>query len=149
MRTRLRGGNVIDPVHNVDAIADIWIEDGRIIERPDDRKADEEIDVSGHIVMAGAIDVHSHIAGGGVNGQAGAHSWQANLRHDRNSQFGGSSTGATLGSSNSLTGTAGSALFNLADVVPARRLFAWSAVVAALANAAMDRGSTPLTTSEA
>ena len=67
MRTRLRGGNVIDPVHNVDAIADIWIEDGRIIERPEDRKADEEIDVSGHIVMAGAIDVHSHIAGGGVN----------------------------------------------------------------------------------
>ena len=40
---------------------------GRIIDRPDDRKADEEIDVSGHIVMAGAIDVHSHIAGGGVN----------------------------------------------------------------------------------
>lgn len=29
----------------------------------------------------------------GLNGQSGAHSWQANLRRDRNSQFGGSSTG--------------------------------------------------------
>jgi vitamin B12 transporter len=29
----------------------------------------------------------------GLNGQSGAHSWQANLRRDRNSQFGGSTTG--------------------------------------------------------
>ncbi|MFM8609836.1 MAG: TonB-dependent receptor domain-containing protein [Burkholderiaceae bacterium] len=29
----------------------------------------------------------------GLNGQRGAHSWQANLRRDRNSQFGGSTTG--------------------------------------------------------
>lgn len=29
----------------------------------------------------------------GVNGQAGAHVWQANLRRDRNSQFGGATTG--------------------------------------------------------
>lgn len=29
----------------------------------------------------------------GVNGSAGRHSWQANLRHDRNSQFGSSDTG--------------------------------------------------------
>jgi vitamin B12 transporter len=29
----------------------------------------------------------------GLNGSAGAHSWQANLRHDKNSQFGNSSTG--------------------------------------------------------
>ncbi|MFD0666238.1 TonB-dependent receptor domain-containing protein [Ramlibacter sp. MAHUQ-53] len=29
----------------------------------------------------------------GLNGSAGAHSWQANLRHDRNSQFGNADTG--------------------------------------------------------
>lgn len=29
----------------------------------------------------------------GLNGHAGAHSWQANLRRDRNSQFGGATTG--------------------------------------------------------
>lgn len=29
----------------------------------------------------------------GLNGSAGSHSWQLNLRHDRNSQFGGSNTG--------------------------------------------------------
>jgi formylmethanofuran dehydrogenase subunit A len=45
----------------------VWFEDGRIVERPEGRSADHEIDVSGHIVMAGAIDIHSHIAGGNVN----------------------------------------------------------------------------------
>lgn len=30
----------------------------------------------------------------GLNGQAGAHGWQANLRHDRSSQFGNQNTGA-------------------------------------------------------
>lgn len=34
-----------------------------------------------------------HSAFAGVDGSAGAHSWQANLRHDRNSQFGASDTG--------------------------------------------------------
>jgi vitamin B12 transporter len=32
----------------------------------------------------------------GLSGRAGVHTWQANLRHDRNSQFGGQTTG-TLG----------------------------------------------------
>ena len=36
-------------------------------------------------------DINSYFAG--LNGSAGAHSWQANLRRDDNSQFGGSSTG--------------------------------------------------------
>jgi vitamin B12 transporter len=35
--------------------------------------------------------VNSYFAG--LNGSAGAHSWQANLRHDKNSQFGNNSTG--------------------------------------------------------
>ena len=36
-------------------------------------------------------DVSSYFVG--LNGSQGAHSWQANLRRDQNSQFGGSSTG--------------------------------------------------------
>ncbi len=67
MLTRLRGGYVIDPVNGTDAMGDLWFEDGHIIAPPQDCKADQEHDVSGHVVMAGAIDIHSHIAGGGVN----------------------------------------------------------------------------------
>ncbi|MEK8095439.1 formylmethanofuran dehydrogenase subunit A [Methylocystis sp. IM3] len=67
MLTRLRGGHVVDPATERDAVEDLWIEDGRIVARPQGRKADAEYDLSGHVVMAGAIDVHSHIAGGGVN----------------------------------------------------------------------------------
>ncbi|ARN81991.1 formylmethanofuran dehydrogenase subunit A [Methylocystis bryophila] len=63
----LRGGKVIDPVNGVDRVGDLWFEHGRIIAQPEGRLADVEHDVSGHIVMAGAIDIHSHIAGGGVN----------------------------------------------------------------------------------
>jgi len=48
-------------------------------------------------------------------------------------QVAGLTTAVQLGF---VAGTAGSALLNLADVIPARRLFAWSAVAAALANAA-------------
>nr|WP_255608007.1 formylmethanofuran dehydrogenase subunit A [Methylosinus sp. Sm6] len=64
--TRLRGGHVVDPFNGVDGVADVYLEDGRIV-APDGRAPDEEIDVSGHVVMAGAIDIHSHIAGGNVN----------------------------------------------------------------------------------
>ncbi len=50
-----------------DEIADLWIEDGRIIAAPQGRQPDQTHDVAGKIVMAGAIDIHSHIAGGNVN----------------------------------------------------------------------------------
>jgi formylmethanofuran dehydrogenase subunit A len=63
----LRGGHIVDPVNGVDGVGDLYFEDGRIVAPPTDRSPDEEYDASGHIVMAGAIDIHSHIAGGGVN----------------------------------------------------------------------------------
>jgi formylmethanofuran dehydrogenase subunit A len=66
MQICLRGGHVVDPATSTDKIADVWFEDGRIV-APDGRAPDAEYDVSGHIVMAGAIDIHSHIAGGNVN----------------------------------------------------------------------------------
>jgi formylmethanofuran dehydrogenase subunit A len=65
--TVLRGGHVVDPATGKDGVGDVWFEDGRIVAPPAGGKADREIDCSGHIVMAGAIDIHSHIAGGNVN----------------------------------------------------------------------------------
>ncbi|MEM9591904.1 MAG: amidohydrolase family protein, partial [Pseudomonadota bacterium] len=66
MLIQLKGGRVIDPAHDRDAVGDVYLENGRIVEKPDGREPDEVHDVSGKIVMAGAIDVHSHIAGTNV-----------------------------------------------------------------------------------
>ena len=67
MLTRLAGGRIIDPANNRDAVGDIWLRDGRIVAAPAGGEADETHDVSGMIVMAGAIDIHSHIAGSNEN----------------------------------------------------------------------------------
>ncbi|MBV9113495.1 MAG: formylmethanofuran dehydrogenase subunit A [Hyphomicrobiales bacterium] len=64
---RLAGGRVIDPAHGRDDVADLWIDHGRIVPPPAGRRADQSFDVAGKIVMAGAIDIHSHIAGANVN----------------------------------------------------------------------------------
>ena len=67
MLIRLAGGRVIDPAHGRDATGDVFIRDGRIAAPEANDAADVVHDVSGKIVMAGAIDIHSHIAGGNVN----------------------------------------------------------------------------------
>ena len=68
MRVRLAGGRLYDPLNGIDGeIRDVWIEDGRIVPPPADGRADETFDITGSVVMAGGIDMHSHIAGGKVN----------------------------------------------------------------------------------
>src|SRR5262249_8779051 len=67
MLTRIMGGHVIDPANGHDGIGDIWMRDGRIGDAPPGAGADGTRDASGKIVMAGAIDIHSHIAGWSVN----------------------------------------------------------------------------------
>jgi formylmethanofuran dehydrogenase subunit A len=68
MLTRLAGGRIIDPAHGVDGQPrDLYVRDGRIIDPPPDAAAARTIDVAGRIVMAGAIDLHTHIGGGKVN----------------------------------------------------------------------------------
>ncbi len=69
MLIKLTGGTVYDPNSGVAGQKqDIYIEDGRIIAPPAaDRAVDREYDVSGKVVMAGAIDLHSHIGGGKGN----------------------------------------------------------------------------------
>lgn len=65
--TRLAGGRIIDPANARDTIDDLWIDGDRIVAAPPGGSADHEHDVSGCIVMAGGIDIHSHIAGTNVN----------------------------------------------------------------------------------
>src|SRR3984957_4039006 len=68
MLTCIRGGRVIDPAQRRDAVGDIWIDDDRIVQPPAaGARADAVHDASGMVVMAGAIDIHSHIAGANVN----------------------------------------------------------------------------------
>jgi len=65
--TRIHGGHVIDPATGRDGVGDVWFENGRIVDKPEGRAPDVTHDATGHFVMAGAIDIHSHIAGGNVN----------------------------------------------------------------------------------
>jgi len=65
--TRIAGGRVIDPANGRDGIGDVWVRDDRIIDAPHDARADTTYDAAGKIVMAGGIDIHSHIAGWNVN----------------------------------------------------------------------------------
>jgi formylmethanofuran dehydrogenase subunit A len=65
MLTRISGGRVVDPTAGRDAVGDVWIEDGRVV-APSERQPDRTIDATGCVVMAGGVEVHSHIAGGNV-----------------------------------------------------------------------------------
>lgn len=64
---RLKGGRIIDPANGRDEIGDLYIDHGRIVAAPDNTTGLETYDLTGRIVMAGGIDIHSHIAGGNVN----------------------------------------------------------------------------------
>jgi len=69
MLIKLKGGKVYDPAHQVDGkIMDIYIRDGRIVAQPNATETvSQEYDLRGKVVMAGAIDMHTHIGGGKVN----------------------------------------------------------------------------------
>jgi formylmethanofuran dehydrogenase subunit A len=69
MLTKLAGARVIDPANGVnDVVHDLFMRDGRIVDGPrEGERIDRSYDVSGHVVMAGAIDLHTHIGGGKVN----------------------------------------------------------------------------------
>lgn len=69
MLTRLKGGRIYDPANGIDGeVRDLYLRSGRIVAAPaDPREANEVIDLSGRVVMAGAIDLHTHIGGGKVN----------------------------------------------------------------------------------
>jgi len=64
----LRGGRVIDPAASSAGVQrDLGVCAGRIVAVSDGEVFDSEIDASGCVVMAGGIDLHTHIGGGKVN----------------------------------------------------------------------------------
>jgi len=67
--THLKNGRIYCPVMGADGVVqDIYVRDGKIIAKPSStEKIDQTFDLTGKIVMAGAIDMHSHIGGGKVN----------------------------------------------------------------------------------
>ncbi|WP_036303554.1 formylmethanofuran dehydrogenase subunit A [Methylotenera sp. L2L1] len=69
MITLLKNGKLYDPAHNKNGVVeDIYIYQGRIVPKPlDHAKITQTYDLTGKVVMAGAIDMHSHIGGGKVN----------------------------------------------------------------------------------
>jgi formylmethanofuran dehydrogenase subunit A len=69
MLIKLTGGTVYDPMHGVDGqVRDVYVRDGHVLAEPNaDERTDQEYDLRGKVVMAGAIDPHSHIGGGKVN----------------------------------------------------------------------------------
>jgi len=69
MITLLKNGKLYDPANNKDGVVqDIYIRDGRIIAKPSlAEKISHSFDLTGKVVMAGAIDMHSHIGGGKIN----------------------------------------------------------------------------------
>jgi formylmethanofuran dehydrogenase subunit A len=65
MLTKLSGGTVYDPAHGVDGeVHDIYVRDGVIVAADPNARPDEDYDLRGRVVMAGAIDPHTHIGGG-------------------------------------------------------------------------------------
>jgi len=69
MYTKLKNGIVYDPVHGINGEQrDIYIRDGYITRKPSSNVTiGQTFDMKGKIIMAGAIDIHTHIGGGKVN----------------------------------------------------------------------------------
>jgi len=65
---RIKNGLLIDPVQKINNIKqDLLIKDGLIVDKFDSLDRFEVIDCSDMIVMAGGIDMHTHIGGGKTN----------------------------------------------------------------------------------
>ncbi len=69
MLIKLAGGKVYDPANEINGeVRDIYLRDGMIVSPPaENERVDETYHLAGKIVMAGAIDLHTHIGGGKVN----------------------------------------------------------------------------------
>ncbi len=65
----LHGGRVYDPANGVDGeVRSLYVRDGRFVAAPaDPGEIRERRDLAGCVVMAGGIDIHTHIGGGKVN----------------------------------------------------------------------------------
>jgi formylmethanofuran dehydrogenase subunit A len=65
---RIHGGKLFDPANGIDGqLRDLFVRDGRIVAADAREPATQHIDANGCIVMAGGVDLHSHIGGGKMN----------------------------------------------------------------------------------
>jgi formylmethanofuran dehydrogenase subunit A len=67
---KIANGTVYDPTNGVNGdVQDLWIDAGKIVAPPTDPDAlpARVLDATGLVVMAGGVDMHSHIAGPKVN----------------------------------------------------------------------------------
>ena len=71
MKLLVKGGTVVDPLCQIEAPADILIEDGKITAIGSNLPSNgaEVIDVTGKIVTAGLIDMHAHLREPGFEGK--------------------------------------------------------------------------------
>jgi dihydroorotase len=61
-RLFLRGGRIVDPASETDAVSNLLVEDGRIAAVGDDAPADASVlDCDGLIVAPGLVDLHAHL----------------------------------------------------------------------------------------
>jgi formylmethanofuran dehydrogenase subunit A len=68
MITKLKNVRLVDGISTSARPTTLWIVDEVISRKPDVAgRVDAEYDLAGHIVMAGGIDLHTHIGGGKVN----------------------------------------------------------------------------------
>ncbi len=72
----LRGGRIVDPANDLDAVRDLGIEAGRVTAVAGslaEAEAARVIDVAGRVVMPGIIDTHVHVGGFGGRSRALGH----------------------------------------------------------------------------
>lgn len=66
--TRLKNVRIVDGIHISSKPTDLYIVDQTLARTLSDRvRIDSDYDLEDHIVMAGGIDIHTHIGGGKVN----------------------------------------------------------------------------------
>ena len=93
----LQGGRVIDPKNNVDRVADVAIQAGKIASVGANLSGKKNIDVKGLIVTPGLIDIHAHVFH--TTGIQGAWAGDSSIRPDDFSFRTGVTTMADAGSS--------------------------------------------------
>jgi formylmethanofuran dehydrogenase subunit A len=66
--TRLKNVRIVDGLHGSSRPTDLYILDKTLARKiPADLRIDADYDLEDHVVMAGGIDIHTHIGGGKVN----------------------------------------------------------------------------------
>ncbi|MCA9132095.1 MAG: formylmethanofuran dehydrogenase subunit A [Planctomycetales bacterium] len=69
MLLELCNATIVDPLHSRHGQCDsLFVRDGRFVAPPRERaEVAQQVDVQGDLVLAGGIDIHTHIGGGKVN----------------------------------------------------------------------------------